>query len=174
RRNVAVCRTLELPIEEGLLDELQAEADEKLGDYRVELWDDGVPEEQLEAYGRLMRQLDLDEPDEEVEYEVPEYTPDRVRLAIRRKQEMGIRPILAVAVAPDGSFVGNSEVHVHQAPGSSLAWQENTLVMPEHRGHRLGLALKVATHRLLRERAPEVTALATFNSHVKIGRASCR
>lgn len=166
RKNVAVCRTLALPLDDGLLTALQAQVDEKIGDYRIELWDEGVPEEHLVAYGALLHQLDLDEPDEDVEYEAPEHTPERIRIAEQRVREAGMQAILAVAVAPDGSFVGNSEVLVHTDPASTLAWQENTLVMPEHRGHRLGLGLKLATHRLIRERAPQVRAVTTFNSHV--------
>jgi len=71
-----------------------------------------------------------------------------------------------VAIAADGTCVGNSEIIVQQSEGTTMAWQESTLVLPEHRGHRLGLALKVATHRVLGERAPHVAALVTFNSHV--------
>ncbi|WP_193105691.1 GNAT family N-acetyltransferase [Brachybacterium sp. FME24] len=166
RKNVAMCRTLALPLEDSLLEQLQAEVDQKIGDFRVELWDAEIPEEHLMAYGMLLRQLELDEPDEDVEHEAPDYTPERIRIMIRRLREAGTRPLIAVAVAPDGSFVGNSEVHIQQTPGTTVAWQENTLVMPEHRGHRLGLALKVATHRLLRERAPEVRAVVTWNSQV--------
>lgn len=166
RKNLAVCRALPLPLEESLLEALQVEAEEKRGEYRVELWDGEIPEEHLAAYGLLLRQLELDEPDEDVEHEAPEYTPERIRESERRMREQGIARITAVAVAPDGSFVGNSEVHLHTAPGSTLGWQENTLVMPEHRGHRLGLALKVATHRQLRERAPQLRSLVTWNSHV--------
>src|SRR5699024_2582221 len=103
---------------------------------------------------------------EEVEHEAPEYTPERIRESERRSREQGIARITAVAVAPDGSFVGNSEIHVHTAPESTVGWQENTLVMPDHRGHRLGLALKVATHRQLRGRAPQLRSLVTWNSHV--------
>ena len=166
RRNLAVCRALPLPLEDSLLEELEAEAAEELGDYRVELWDGEIPEEHLEAYGLLLRQIELDEPDEEVEHEPAEYTPERIRESERRMREAGTVRITAVAVAPDGSFVGNSEVHVHDSPHSTVGWQENTLVMPEHRGHRLGLALKVATHRQLRERAPQLRSLVTWNSHV--------
>ncbi|GAA1487813.1 GNAT family N-acetyltransferase [Brachybacterium sacelli] len=166
RKNVAVCRTLALPLEEALLDDLQAEAEEKLGEYAIELWDDEVPEEHLAAYGLLMRQLELDEPDGDVEHEAPDYTPERIRTSERRRREAGTRALIAVAIAPDGSFVGNTEVHVRRTPGTTVGWQENTLVMPEHRGHRLGLALKVATHRLLREQAPGLRALVTWNSHV--------
>lgn len=166
RKNLAVCRALPSPLETSLLDELQAEAEEKLGDYRIELWDGEIPEEHLTAYGLLMRQLELDEPDEEVEHEAPDYTPERIRESERRMREAGTLRITAVAVAPDGSFAGNSEVHLHESADSTLGWQENTLVMPEHRGHRLGLALKVATHRQLGQRAPQLRSLVTWNSHV--------
>lgn len=166
RKNLAVCRSLSLPLDAARLDALQAEAEQRLGEYRVELWEGEIPEEHLSAYGRLLTQLEIDEPDEEVEHEPAEYGPERLRESERRMREEGTSRILAVAVAPDGEFVGNSEVHVHEAPGSTLGYQENTLVMPEHRGHRLGLALKVATHRQLAERAPQLRSLVTWNSHV--------
>lgn len=166
RRNVSVCRLLPLPVEDSLLDALEEESRQKRGGYRIELWQDQVPQEHLGAYGQLLRQMALDEPDEDVEEEPAEYTPERIRLMEQRRRESGGRALTAVAVAPDGSIVGNSEVHVQTAPGTTIAWQENTLVMPEHRGHGLGLALKVATHRLLSSELPEVRSLVTFNSHV--------
>lgn len=166
RKHLAVCRILALPLDDALMEDLAAEAAEKLGEYRVELWEDGIPERHLEAYGRLLHQLDLDDPDEDLEMEAADYTPERIRVSEQRRRDTGTRAIRAIAVAPDGSFVGNSEVHLHDAPGTTVAWQDNTLVMPEHRGHRLGLAMKVATHRLLRDRAPQLRMLATWNSHV--------
>ena len=166
RKNLAVCRALSLPLDPARLDALEAESAEKRGGYRIELWDGEIPEEHLSAYGRLLTQLEIDEPDEEVEHEPAEYTPERIRESERRMREAGTSRILAVAVAPDGEFVGNSEVHFHEAPGSTLGYQENTLVMPEHRGHRLGLGLKVATHRQLAERCPQLRSLVTWNSHV--------
>lgn len=166
RKNIGVCRRLDLPLEAALLDTLRAEAEERQGGYRIEIWDGPAPEEHLASYGALLRQLDLDDPDEDIEYEAPEYTPERIRTGERRLAEQGITQFQSVAVAPDGTIAGNSVIHVKTAPGASLGWQENTLVMPDHRGHRLGLALKVATHALLAERAPEVRSLVTFNSHV--------
>src|SRR5699024_2068317 len=120
RKNLAVCRALPLPLEESRLDALQAEAAERLGDYRVELWDGHVPGQHLGACGLLLRELGLDEPDGEVEHGAPEYTPARIRERERRAREQGVARITAVAVAPDGSFVGNSEIHVHTAPESAL------------------------------------------------------
>ncbi|MFC0675372.1 GNAT family N-acetyltransferase [Brachybacterium hainanense] len=166
RKNLAVCRALALPLADGLLEALAAEAREKQGEYAILEFSGEIPEEHLEAYGALLHQLDLDDPDEDFDYEPAQYTPERIRTAERRLREQGKRSIVAVAVAPDGSFAGNSVVEFHAGAGTTIGWQENTLVMPEHRGHRLGLALKVATHRRLAQEAPHLRALVTWNSHV--------
>lgn len=169
RKHLGVCRTLRLPLDPELLERLDAQARERIGAYRVEVWDGPVPEEHLPAYGVLLAQLDRDDPTEELDYEVPEYTPERIRLAEERLAGSGMRAVQAVAIAPDGTMVGNSVIE-WKVPGEAgvprVGWQENTLVMPEHRGHRLGLALKVAAHRALAREAPELRVLATWNSHV--------
>lgn len=166
RTTAAICRVLDLPLEQALLERLAADAAERMGHYRILTWDDEVPEEHLAAYGRLLTQLEIDDPDEDTEYEAPDYTPERIRYLEQRRRELGSRAIIAVAVAPDGAFAGNSEILFRTAAGSDLGWQENTLVMPEHRGHRLGLALKVSTHRRLAAEAPGLRRLVTWNSHV--------
>ena len=40
------------------------------------------------------------------------------------------------------------------------------MVMPEARGHRLGLGMKLATHRALRAAYPACTAVVTSNADV--------
>lgn len=166
RTTAAICRTLDLPLDPALLDALDAEAAARIGDYRIWTWSDEVPEEHLVQYGRLQTQLELDDPDEDTVYEAADYTPERIRYGEARDRRMGKRSIISVAVAPDGTFAGNSEVEFQEGEGTDLGWQENTLVMPEHRGHRLGLALKVSTHRRLAGEAPGLRRLATWNSHV--------
>ncbi|WP_277049258.1 GNAT family N-acetyltransferase [Ruania albidiflava] len=166
RKNVAVIRVLDLPVPPGLLDEIWTRTELHLGGYRILSWTDRTPDEHLSAYGVLLRQLELDEPDEDVVHEAPEYTPERIRVAEERKALAGMRSVVAVALAPDGTFAGNSVVEFRGSPATTLGFQENTLVMPEHRGHRLGYALKVTTHRMLAEHAPQLRRLATWNSHV--------
>ncbi|WP_147917861.1 GNAT family N-acetyltransferase [Ruania zhangjianzhongii] len=166
RKNVAVTRVLDLPVDPNLLDRLWARAEPHLDGYRILSWTDRTPAEHLEAYGVLLRQLELDEPDEDVVHEAPEYTPERIRIAEDRKARKGLRSLVAVALAPDGSFAGNSVVEFHGGAATTLGFQENTLVMPDHRGHRLGYALKVTTHRMLASHAPRLRRLATWNSHV--------
>lgn len=166
RKNVAVARVLDLPMPEGLLEQVWAKAAPHLDGYQILSWTDRTPAEHRAAYGVLLRQLDLDEPDEDVVHEAPEYTPERIRIAEDRKALTGMRSLVAVALAPDGTFAGNSVVEFHGGAATTLGYQENTLVMPDHRGHRLGYALKVTTHRMLADHAPGLRRLVTWNSHV--------
>ena len=49
------------------------------------------------------------------------------------------------------------------------AWrgfQSGTLVSPEHRGHALGLAVKLANHRQIRAMFPDCRVLITGNADV--------
>lgn len=46
------------------------------------------------------------------------------------------------------------------------AYQWGTLVRRAHRGHRLGLAVKVENLRLLQRERPDVVQLTTFNAEV--------
>jgi GNAT superfamily N-acetyltransferase len=48
----------------------------------------------------------------------------------------------------------------------ALAWQMITVVHPDHRGHRLGLAVKLANVDFLSERAPAVRIVQTGNAAV--------
>lgn len=166
RRNVAVARLLDLPVPAEVLDAMEAEAAPHLGDYSIQVWHGHPPREHWLRYGALLTQLDLDEPDEDVELEPQHYDEKRLQIAFDRQDRTGIVPVIAVAVAPDGSLVGHSELQYRNNPGTTLVWQENTLVMPEHRGHRLGLALKAATHRVISEQAPQLLRELTWNSHV--------
>ena len=52
---------------------------------------------------------------------------------------------------------------VHE-PGKAYQW--GTLVRQDARGHRLGLAVKVANLRLLQRERPDVRELITYNAEV--------
>lgn len=166
KKSTAICRSLSLPLSENLLHQLAAEAEEKRGDYEILQWEDTVPEEYLEVYGKLRHQLELDDPTEDFTAEAVQFPPERIREEEKRRRESGVRTLIAVAAAPDGSLVAYSYMRWTDTPETTLGYQEDTLVMPEHRGHRLGLALKVANHRRLHESAPQLTTMVTRNSHV--------
>ena len=64
---------------------------------------------------------------------------------------------------PSGRLVAFSELLLaHDTPDQ--AWQMATVVHPLHRGHRLGLAVKIANLDLLAEKAPAVRLIVTGNA----------
>ena len=66
---------------------------------------------------------------------------------------------------PDGTLVGVTEAVLNDA-APERGFQSGTLVDPAHRGHGLGLAIKLANHRRLREHFPQCRLLMTGNADV--------
>jgi GNAT superfamily N-acetyltransferase len=70
-----------------------------------------------------------------------------------------------VALTPDGAVVAYTDLVVpSHDPGRAYQW--GTLVAPEHRGHRLGLAVKAHNLRQLQHHCPDLRILSTFNAEV--------
>jgi GNAT superfamily N-acetyltransferase/RimJ/RimL family protein N-acetyltransferase len=158
-------KVVDLPATEHLWEELEAKAAPEHSDYRIETWCDGVPDELVPGYCRLSELFNEQAPMGELELRAERWDVDRVRSREQRNRATGRVDQCAGAVAPDGTLVGVTEVGVDvHAP--HWGFQSGTIVAPEHRGHRLGLAVKVANHRRLREDFPECRVLVTGNADV--------
>ena len=133
--------------------------------YRIVTWRDSVPEEYVDDYCRLGEMFVDEAPTGELEVEPEKWDHHRVRAREQRNARESRHDCSAGAVAPDGSLVAMTEVIV----GDYAPWrgvQSGTLVGPDHRGHRLGLAVKLANHRQLRRHFPECRVLLTGNADV--------
>jgi GNAT superfamily N-acetyltransferase len=112
--------------------------------YEVVLWRGRCPEEHRAAYLAMRNQMNADVPTGDLDLE-PQVLDD-ARLAAseeRLTQAYDLR-VAAARRRSDGVFGGYSLLFVPY--GTDYAWQDDTLVMPEHRGHRLGAALKAANY----------------------------
>lgn len=158
-------KAIHLAESEGRWPALEAEVEAELGDFRIETWHDTVPDEYAEDFcgvlGRFMGMVPMGE----LELEDEEWTVDRLRAGERRAHEIGQAKLLAAAVAPDGRLVGCTDVRVNRADPRN-GFIGITMVMPEARGHRLGLGLKLASHRALRAEFPECVIVITSNADV--------
>jgi GNAT superfamily N-acetyltransferase len=132
--------------------------------YRVETVWDAVPAEWLEDRADLSRRMSTDAPLGETEYEEEDWDAARVRRYYERMSAMGRRFASSVArEVGTGRLVGYTDLAV-SASTPDRAYQQDTLVLREHRGHGLGLALKRANLRALRAELPQVRWVMTFNA----------
>lgn len=133
--------------------------------YRLVTFDTVCPDEHLDSFGRLLGLLMTEIPLGELDLETSEWTPERLRAAEQRQVDTGRHVLTAIAVAPDGTVAGASDVRVDDTDHEH-AQVGITIVDPAHRGHRLGLALKVATHDLALASYPGLQVVDTSNAEV--------
>ena len=162
---VDVQRRLELPVPDAVLDELAAEAATHHAGYELRSFSGRVPDDLVEAWAVLTASIDTEAPTGDIEREATTVDVSAVRALEELLARQGREKVNTVAIAPDGDVVAYSDVAVtvHE---SERAYQWGTLVRADHRGHRLGLAVKVANLRLLRQTHPQVTTVVTYNAEV--------
>ena len=133
--------------------------------YRILTFDTVCPDEHVESFGRLLGMLMDEVPLGELDLEASEWSPERVREAEQRQVSIGRHVHTSMAIAPDGSVAGVSDVRVDD-DDPAHAQVGITLVDPAHRGRRLGLALKLATHDLVASSYPLLERVDTSNAEV--------
>lgn len=130
--------------------------------YEVVTWQGACPDDLVESYCAMRTQMEIDVPTGGVEHEPVTMTPERLRTGERRLARSYDIVVAAAQRRSDGVMAGYSLVYVPHGAGHAL--QDDTLVMPEHRGHHLGLALKRATLSVLQREHPGLAALHTWTA----------
>lgn len=154
--------SLSLPADRARLE--AALAGDDADGYVVQSCWDGIPEEWLAGRAELSRRMSTDVPLGDLQLEEENWDEERVRADYRRIAAMGRRVVDTFAVhEASGELVGYTQV---QVPGGhpEVAFQWDTLVMREHRGHRLGLRMKAASTLALMEECPATTSVRTWNA----------
>lgn len=136
----------------------------RIGDYRIEVAHGRIPEEYADSYCAAVSRFIGLIPLGDLELEELDWTADRLRREEARRAEVGADQLDALAIAPDGSVVGVSNLEVFVAD-PSRAHVGITMVLPGHRGHALGLGLKLATHRALLAAHPTCRVVVTGNAN---------
>ena len=158
-------KVVELIETEPLWSALDSETEGHLDGYRLEGWLDVCPKNLVEGYCRLMETFNSEAPMGELELEPEHWDEGRLREKEERFRRSGRHEVSTVAVAPDGTVAGVTEVLVSEHR-PQLGLQGGTLVAKEHRGHRLGIAMKVFNHRAVRRAHPGCVHLLTGNADV--------
>jgi GNAT superfamily N-acetyltransferase len=161
-------RHLRLPMESQRLEELRAvvATARDATAYRVLTFGTPWPLEFVPDHCALLQVMSTDEPAGDGERESEEWDEERLRESDELLAERGVRKLAAVAQhVESGRLVAMTEILVADTVPRQ-AWQMITVVHPDHRGHRLGLAVKLANLELLAERAPKVELIVTGNASV--------
>ncbi len=161
-------RHLALPIDGTRLDELRAEVARGRGAaaYRTLTFEAPWPTGYLDDQCKLFQCMSTDEPHGDDEHDEEVWDAERVRENDALHDARGARYLVAVAEhVASGRLVACTELSLaRDAP--QQAFQMLTVVHPEHRGHRLGLAVKLANVEVLARQAPAVRTIVTGNAAV--------
>ncbi len=157
-------RYLQLPVPSETLVALAADAGARwAGEYRLETHVNGLPDAVVPGYCRVSNQLGVDAPTGDVDFEAESLDPALYQdyLELERAQHRTRLTTIAVAEAT-GEVVAYTDLVLPSGAPRNV-WQWGTLVDRAHRGHRLGLAVKVANLRRLQQDHPERTVVGTGN-----------
>lgn len=160
-----VQRELALPVDEALLDELAAEAAQAHADYQLRSWMGAVPDVLALGWETLSSSLMTEAPtgDGEIEPEVADVANLREREAVAVKQGRSV--VCTAALTSDGEVAAYTDLAM-TCDDDGKAYQWGTLVRSADRGHRLGLAVKVANLRLLQSLGLGAVRVITWNAEV--------
>jgi GNAT superfamily N-acetyltransferase len=141
---------------------MRAEAESHAGGYSVRQWVGMTPDDIIDSIAALNNAM-ADAPHGANE-EPMEWDADRVRREDERAIADGI-PCYSVAAIHDATGSAAALTQVYVDPDiTGWAWQGLTAVVREHRGHRLGMLVKVAMLEWLADAEPQVRRSVTFNA----------
>ncbi len=161
--NVEVRRSLDLPVEDALIQNWIDDAAPHHNDYQVQTFVNDVPDALLPSLVNVTNQLALDAPTGDLEFEAEAMSPQAFKARRAKLKEMGRTIYETVATAPDGDVVAHSTLGV-SADDPDNAFQWGTLVRRDHRGHRLGMAVKATNLRAMQAAHPALKRIITTNS----------
>ncbi|HEU4849950.1 MAG TPA: GNAT family N-acetyltransferase [Terrimesophilobacter sp.] len=133
-------------------------------DYRIVRWTGRTPEKWIADIALLHQRMSTDAPAAALEVAEELWDDERVR-QLDDRREASPRTLLVAAAehVPTGSLAGFTELSVPPELERPVE-QQDTLVLKEHRGHRLGMLLKLANLQYLAETHAGHPSVTTFNA----------
>ena len=149
-------------VEQRLLDESWPHA----AGYELVQWHGPTPDEHLDGAAELASRLMSDVPFGDLELDEVHFDAERHRVNEAADMRRGCDFVCTyVRHVASGELVAHSVIGVI-ADSPQYGGQWITLVHPNHRGHRLGMIVKIENHRLLRSVKPQVRWIDTSNAEV--------
>ena len=156
---------LALPLDPDVLAERIGAAVAASGpDYAVHTWLGPTPHRWLADLAALNTRMSTDAPSAGLEEPEDIWTVERLVEEEERRATGPMTPLTAVTEhVPSGLLVGYTQLLVPAEVHRPVS-QVDTLVLREHRGHRLGMLLKIANLAFLESARPGHPAVITFNA----------
>ena len=133
-------------------------------DYRIVTWSGRTPPQWAGDLATLKTRMSTDEPSAGLDVAEERWDAARVAAWDNQSDNSGrTRLTAATEHVPSGHLVGINELSIPTDRARPVA-QEDTLVLAEHRGRRLGTLLKIANLQLLAEVNPQSPLVYTFNA----------
>lgn len=161
---VARVSDLALAAAQSRLAELREVAQRAAGvDYQLREWQGPTPRAWLDELANLRTRMSVDAPTAGLRVVTDPWDAARIVENDERQVAAG-RAFFTAAIehVPTSRLVGFTELCVTPQGGAGM--QGATLVLREHRGHRLGLLLKCAITQRLNSSLPAVEQIVTFNA----------
>lgn len=159
-----VCRDLDLPIDPIRAAELERSCAPYARGFEIRTWRDGCPDDLIEDRALLEQRMSTDVPLGEIDLHEQKWDGDRYRRVEQRNAGMGRMFFSAGAVhRASGRLVAVTDMGVPRSePERGYQWV--TIVLEEHRGHRLGTLVKLAALQALAAGSPHTMDIRTWNA----------
>ena len=151
----------------GSYDEVQRLHDEATvaaDGYRVLQWSPPTPAEYIDGYAWMKSRMSTDAPSADLEFDEETWDAARIRRHDARYTDAD-RMLLVTAAQhiATGELCAFNELVVG-TDRTEASDQQDTLVLKEHRGHRLGMLVKCAGLLAWRDLAPDSPRILTYNA----------
>ena len=162
---VSLQQALDLPLPDDQLAQAGAQVAADHAAYQLQSWVGAVPEKYAEALAELIALISIEAPTGELVREAGSADVADLRDSERTLAAQGRTKYTTIATDAAGVVSGYTELVASQHV-ADRAFQWDTLVRSADRGHRLGLAMKIANLRLLQVERPQITKVITYNAEV--------
>jgi hypothetical protein len=151
------------PADPERLRRLAVTAERASSGYRLVQWTGPTPPRWRAELAPLVASMSTDAPMGDLTVEPKHFDADRIAERDAAAVASGVCSVVTAARAADGHLVAYTDAATCVVK-DGFASQGDTLVARAHRGHRLGLRIKLANLDLLLRENPEVRAIDTFNA----------
>ena len=158
-------KVVDVPATRDRWDGLAAECAPYHRDYELRTVWSPLPAELVDGYSAINNMFVSEAPSGDADVEDEVWDEARIRALEERGARAGRRDVRTFALTADGEVVAMTEAFVNETM-PHRGFQGGTLVVPAHRGHRLGLAVKIANQRALAGRFPDLAWVMTGNADV--------